>query len=189
MLKTISAALLAVSVLAAPALAGTPGKTTQAPDKITQAVEGGRGKPKRAERQCAGWAAIITSIIAIIATTSTSALHQDACEVAVAIKHVRPPQNAAEADPRARFVHIAPPRLADTDQPTRHCFPNGRGLAPLNFSRAKCRSQITEMRIPFRAPSGLRDGEGQGKSCAWGIGKIRGDPVAADRARGLRRQR
>ena len=31
MLKTISAALLAVSVLAAPALAGSPGKTTHAP--------------------------------------------------------------------------------------------------------------------------------------------------------------
>ena len=31
MLKTISAALLAVSVLAAPALAATPGKTTHAP--------------------------------------------------------------------------------------------------------------------------------------------------------------
>ena len=30
MLKTISAALVAVSVLAAPALAGTPGKTAQA---------------------------------------------------------------------------------------------------------------------------------------------------------------
>jgi hypothetical protein len=38
MLKTISAALVAVSVLAAPALAGTPGKTVQAPvNKITQA--------------------------------------------------------------------------------------------------------------------------------------------------------
>jgi len=38
MLKTISAALVAVSVLAAPALAGTPGKTTQAPvNKTTQA--------------------------------------------------------------------------------------------------------------------------------------------------------
>ena len=38
MLKTISAALVAVSVLAAPAFAGTPGKTAQAPaNKITQA--------------------------------------------------------------------------------------------------------------------------------------------------------
>jgi hypothetical protein len=38
MLKTISAALVAVSVLAAPALAGTPGKTTQAPvNKTAQA--------------------------------------------------------------------------------------------------------------------------------------------------------
>jgi len=38
MLKTISAALVAVSVLAAPALAGTPGKTAQAPvNKTTQA--------------------------------------------------------------------------------------------------------------------------------------------------------
>ena len=38
MLKTISAALVAVSVLATPALAGTPGKTAQAPvSKTTQA--------------------------------------------------------------------------------------------------------------------------------------------------------
>ena len=38
MLKTISAVLVAVSVLAAPALAGTPGKTAQAPvNKTTQA--------------------------------------------------------------------------------------------------------------------------------------------------------
>jgi hypothetical protein len=38
MLKTISAALVAVSVLAAPALAGATGKTAQAPvNKITQA--------------------------------------------------------------------------------------------------------------------------------------------------------
>ncbi len=37
MLKTISAALVAVSVLAAPALAGTPGKTVQTPvNKVTQ---------------------------------------------------------------------------------------------------------------------------------------------------------
>ena len=33
MLKTISAALVAISVLAAPALAGTPGKIAQAPVK------------------------------------------------------------------------------------------------------------------------------------------------------------
>ena len=38
MFKTISAALLAVSVLAAPALAASPAKTTQAPvNKTTQA--------------------------------------------------------------------------------------------------------------------------------------------------------
>lgn len=38
MLKTISAALVAVSVLAAPALAGTPAKTAQAPaNKTVQA--------------------------------------------------------------------------------------------------------------------------------------------------------
>jgi len=38
MLKTISAALLAVSVIAAPALAAAPGKTAQAPaTKTTQA--------------------------------------------------------------------------------------------------------------------------------------------------------
>ena len=49
MLKTISAALVAISVLAAPALAGTPGKTAQAPvNKITQApvVKAEQGKAK-----------------------------------------------------------------------------------------------------------------------------------------------
>jgi hypothetical protein len=44
MLKTISAALVAVSILVAPALAGTPGKTAQAPvNKIAQ-VEQGKAK-------------------------------------------------------------------------------------------------------------------------------------------------
>ena len=54
MLKTISAALVAVSVLAAPALAGTPGKTAQAPHKLRSGEqdhagtrhEGGEGKSK-----------------------------------------------------------------------------------------------------------------------------------------------
>jgi hypothetical protein len=49
MLKTISAALVAVSVLAAPALAGTPGKTVQAPvNKTAQApaVKAEQGKAK-----------------------------------------------------------------------------------------------------------------------------------------------
>jgi hypothetical protein len=49
MFKTISAALVAVSVLAAPALAGTAGKTAQAPvNKITQApaIKAEPGKAK-----------------------------------------------------------------------------------------------------------------------------------------------
>jgi len=48
MLKTISAALVAVSVLAAPALAGATGKTAQAPvNKTTQApVIKAEGKSK-----------------------------------------------------------------------------------------------------------------------------------------------
>lgn len=49
MFKTISAALVAVSVLAAPALAGTPGKIAQAPvSKTTQApaVKAEPGKAK-----------------------------------------------------------------------------------------------------------------------------------------------
>jgi hypothetical protein len=48
MLKTLSAALVAVSVLAAPALAGTPDKTRQAPvNKTTQAsVIKAEGKSK-----------------------------------------------------------------------------------------------------------------------------------------------
>ena len=55
MLKTISAALVAVSVLAMPALAGTPGKTAQASvNKITQApvvkVEQGKAKLRHIAR-------------------------------------------------------------------------------------------------------------------------------------------
>jgi hypothetical protein len=49
MLKTISAALVAVSVLAAPALAGTPGKSAPTPvNKTTQApaVKAEQGKAK-----------------------------------------------------------------------------------------------------------------------------------------------
>jgi hypothetical protein len=49
MLKTISAAFVAISILAVPALAGTPGKTVQAPvNKITQApvVKAEQGKAK-----------------------------------------------------------------------------------------------------------------------------------------------
>ena len=49
MLKTISAALVAVSILAAPALAGTAGKTAQAPvNKVTQApaIKAEPGKAK-----------------------------------------------------------------------------------------------------------------------------------------------
>jgi hypothetical protein len=48
MLKAVSAALVAVSVLAAPALARTPGKTAPAPvNKITQAPAiKAEGKPK-----------------------------------------------------------------------------------------------------------------------------------------------
>ena len=49
MLKTISAVLVAVSVLAAPAPAGTPGKTAQAPvNKTAQApaVKAEQGKTK-----------------------------------------------------------------------------------------------------------------------------------------------
>src|SRR5258708_2506910 len=44
MLKTISAALLAVSVIAAPALAANSGKTTEAP-KTTQAPKAAQVKP------------------------------------------------------------------------------------------------------------------------------------------------
>ena len=49
MFKTITAALVAVSVFAAPALAGTPGKTAQAPvNKTAQApaVKAEQGKAK-----------------------------------------------------------------------------------------------------------------------------------------------
>ena len=70
MLKTISAALLAVSVLAAPALRCRPDrqpatKTTQAP-----VIKAEHAEAKRAECQCPD-GRITTGITAIIATTST----------------------------------------------------------------------------------------------------------------------
>ncbi|WP_141686828.1 hypothetical protein [Bradyrhizobium sp. LMTR 3] len=47
MLKTFSAALVAVSVLAAPVFAGTAGKTAQAPvNKSTQVTKAEQGKSK-----------------------------------------------------------------------------------------------------------------------------------------------
>jgi hypothetical protein len=49
MLKTISAALVAVSVLAAPALAGTPGKTTQAPVNKTTPAPAAKAEPGKAK--------------------------------------------------------------------------------------------------------------------------------------------
>ena len=68
MLKTISAALLAVSVFAAPAFAGGYGKTTQAPNHQGRARE-----LEECSTPTAGWAAIIISTIAIIIVTiSTS---------------------------------------------------------------------------------------------------------------------
>ena len=55
MLKTISAALVAVSVLAAPALAGAPGKTTQAPAikaPVTKTMQAPVIKAERRSRRC-----------------------------------------------------------------------------------------------------------------------------------------
>jgi len=49
MFKTISAALVAVSVLAAPALAGTPGKTTQAPVNKTAQAPAIKAEPGKAK--------------------------------------------------------------------------------------------------------------------------------------------
>ena len=48
MLKTISAALVAVSVLAAPALAGTPGKTAQTPVTKTAQAPVVKAEPGKA---------------------------------------------------------------------------------------------------------------------------------------------
>ncbi|XSC46238.1 His-rich protein BRANT [Bradyrhizobium sp. RDT10] len=49
MLKTISAALVAVSVLAAPALAGTTGKTAQAPVNKTAQAPAIKAEPGKAK--------------------------------------------------------------------------------------------------------------------------------------------
>jgi hypothetical protein len=54
MLKTISAALLAVSVLAVPALAAGPAKTTQAPTVKSEQVKSEQVKTKTTEQAKTG---------------------------------------------------------------------------------------------------------------------------------------
>ena len=81
MLKTISAALVAVSVLAAPALAGTPGKTAQAPvNKTTQApvIKAEQGKAEGAERQCQDGPP--SQALSASSPPQAHRLAQDACE-------------------------------------------------------------------------------------------------------------
>ena len=85
-------------------------------------------------------------------------------------------------------IHIAPPRFADDQaRPARHCFPNG-GRAG-TFSAGPAHRDANSIwrgegsrTAPVRAlgNDGLHLGD---------ISKARGDPAAADRARGLRGQR
>jgi hypothetical protein len=82
MLKTISAAFVAVSVLAAPALAGTPGKTTQAPvNKTAQApdVKAEQGKTKA-----------LNANAKIGRHHKHVGLHKTHAKPHVAVKHVKP---------------------------------------------------------------------------------------------------
>ena len=88
------------------------------------------------------------------------------------------------------LIHIAPPRPADIRPGPRPLLPQWRRAgAVLRRSR---KSESAEMRIPFRRADGLERLGRQAieRRVALGdIGKARGDPAAADRARGLRGQR
>ena len=128
MLKTISAALLAVSVLAvAPAMAAGHGRTTHAP------VQGRCSRSRACSTPMPGWAAITTGIrhhhhhkhIGMLTTTPK-----------FVIKHGSTP-GVTETDPRARFDPHCPaaPRGYQA-RPARHCFPNGGRAGPFSAVQA-----------------------------------------------------
>ena len=190
MLKAISAALVAVSVLAVPALAGTPGKTAQASvNKITQApvVKAEQGKAK------------LLNANARMGRHHKHYRHhrhpqahrpaQAACEPHRG--QARDISRKTQLNP-IRQARVSPPlpraRLAN-DRPAHAPFalPMAVGWRALKFSRAKMRDNRVANSIP--GPSGLRNGEGQGKSSLETFGQICGDDVAADRAVGLCCQR
>ena len=148
MLKTISAALLAVSVIAAPALAETSGKTTQAP--VSKTVQAPVNKTAQAPVIKADQAKSklmnananmgTTSTIAIIATTSTWVRSRRMPRRrSPGITQLRPP-SAADTDPLGVVRSTLPRRASGYPaRPMRHCFPNGRGLVPSPFFARRLR--------------------------------------------------
>ena len=167
MLKTISAALLAVSVLAAPALAAGPAKTDASAGHQGRAGEA--GEAERAERQCQDGPPSFKHARHHRAHKHMGALKTHKLSK-VSIKHAAPaPPSAAETDPRG----VARP----------HCpaAPGGYQARPApllpqwwragaSFPSRLRGASIIEMRIPFaggrsRTGRGLADLE---RDCIWG---------------------
>jgi hypothetical protein len=122
MLKTISVALVAVSVLAAPALAGTPGKTVRTHvNKVTQApvakVQHGKAKLLNANARMGRHHKHYRHH----RHHKHIGLHKTHVEH-IAIKHVTP--SAKTRLNPIRRARVSPPlparALRMTDQPTRH---------------------------------------------------------------------
>ena len=112
MLKTISAALLAVSVLAAPALAATPGKTTHAPVIKSEQV-----KPN-----------VLNANARMGRHHHRHYSHRHFHKHMGALKTHRVSKLNTHQLSKATIKRVAPaaPRGYQA-RPARHCFPNGRG--------------------------------------------------------------
>ena len=103
-------------------------KTTTAPvqDHPGAGHQGRAVEAERAERQCQDGPPSSQASTAIIAPTSRWVRSRRTQSSKVTIKHVTPPPSAAETDPRARLIHIAPPRPADIRPGPRPLLPQWR---------------------------------------------------------------
>ena len=157
------------SVLAAPALAGTPGKTAQAPAKQGHAGarrEGGAGQGEADEGQCQDGPAS-QAFTGTTAHHKHIGLHKAAPAKHIAVKHVdaRLP-NAPEsqfADARVFAPHCPSARSAN-DRPAHAplALLMAVGLARAQLFENKKRRD-NRVANSIRAAGGLRDGQGRGR--------------------------
>jgi hypothetical protein len=90
MLKTISAALVAVSVLAAPALAGTAGKTAQAPANKTTQLPADKAAQAPAVKTEQGKAKTLNANAKMGPHHKQMGVHKVKGKSHAAVKHVKP---------------------------------------------------------------------------------------------------
>ena len=194
MLKTISAALLAVSVIAAPALAETAVKTAPAPvsktsqappNKTTQApvIKADQTKSKVMNANA--------HMGAPQALSPSSPPQAHGC-----VQDARHRQGRGQARPSGRQARLKPIRRRGPTNPTLppprpRVSASPRAIAsPMAVGWCCVPIEMTETRIPFRRRAVYDDRRlGFGRFALGDISKIRGDPAAAGRARGMREQR